>query len=121
MTWARQVIVDPFFAPVMKGAADSLGKLVDRTGAPLQDPAQPPNGGTFLVRCGLLYRRGQGELDPLCIPQGGGLREQVLRECHDGPLGGHFGRSKTSSMAFRSVRKTQPECIHARVASTDAV
>ena len=28
-TWARQVVVYPFFAPVMKGAADSLGKLVD--------------------------------------------------------------------------------------------
>ena len=99
--WARQILVDPIFAPVMQGAADSLGKLVDRTGAPLQDPSKPPKGGSFLVRCGLLYRRGQGEADRLCIPMGGGLREQVLRECHDGPLSGHFGRSKTSSLVRR--------------------
>ena len=99
--WARQILVDPFFAPVMQGAADSLGKLVDRTGAPLHDPSKPPKGGAFLVRCGLLYRRGQGEADRLCIPVGGGLREQVLRECHDGPLSGHFGRSKTSSLVRR--------------------
>ena len=51
-----------------------------------------------MVRCGLLYRRGQGEKDRLCIPAGGGLREPVLRECHNGPLGGHFGRAKTGSL-----------------------
>ncbi len=82
----------------MRGAAAALGKLVDRLGAPIVEPARAPNGGTFLVRCGLLYRRGQGEADRLCIPAGGGLRAQVLRECHDGPLGGHFGRAKTGSL-----------------------
>ena len=100
-TLARQTLVDPIFAPVMQGAADSLGKLVDRKGIPLQDPSRHPKGGSFLVRCGLLYRRGQGEADRLCIPAGGGLREQVLQECHDGPLGGHFGRTKTSSLVRR--------------------
>jgi hypothetical protein len=54
-----------------------------------------------VVRCGLLYRRGQGAVDRLCIPAGGGLRTQVLRECHDGPLGGHFGRAKTGSLVRR--------------------
>jgi hypothetical protein len=39
-----------------------------------------------VVRCGLLYRRGQGAVDRLCIPAGGGLRAQVFGECHDGPL-----------------------------------
>ena len=35
---------------------------------------------------GLLYRRGQGETDRLCIPAGGGLRAQVLHRCHESPL-----------------------------------
>ncbi len=57
------------------------------------------------MRCGLLYRRGQGATDRLCIPAsggpaGGGLSAQVLRECHDGPLEGHFGRSKTGSLVL---------------------
>ena len=87
----------------MRGAAAAIGQLVDRLGAPIGSPARAPKGGTFLVRCGLLYRRGQGEADRLCVtvPAGGGLRAQVLRECHDGPLGGHFGRAKTGSLVRR--------------------
>jgi hypothetical protein len=80
---------DVFFGPIMQGAAAALGSLVDRHGNAVVDASRPPKGGGFLVRCGLLYRRGQGEADRLCIPAGGGLRAQVLRECHDGPLGGH--------------------------------
>ena len=38
---------------------------------------------------------------PSLYPAGAGLRAQVLRECHDGPLGGHFGRSKTGSLVRR--------------------
>ncbi len=57
------------------------------------------------MRCGLLHLRGQGETDSLCILTGGGLRTQVLRECHDGQLEGHFGpvfgRSKTGSLVRR--------------------
>ena len=68
----------------------ALGKLVDRLGAPVANTAHASSGGTFLVRCGLLYRRGPGEADRLCIPAGSGLGTQVLRECHDGPLVGHF-------------------------------
>ncbi len=65
----------------MCGAAAALGKLVDRLGAPVVKPARAPKGRTFLVRCGLLYRCGQGEADrdSLCIPAGCGLRAQVLR------------------------------------------
>ncbi len=37
-------------------------------------------------------------MDRLCIPAGGGLRAHVLRDCHDGLLGGHFGRAKTGSL-----------------------
>ena len=100
-TLAAELAVDTVFGPIVRGAAIALGQLVDRHGAPLVDPALSPKGGTFLVRCGLLYRRGQGEADRLCIPAGGGLRAQVLRECHDGPLGGHFGRAKTGSLVRR--------------------
>jgi hypothetical protein len=97
-TLAAELLTDAMFGPIMKGAAAALGQLVDRRGAAIVDTAHPSKGGTFLVRCGLLYRRGQGSADRLCIPAGGGLRAQVLRECHDGPLGGHFGRTKTGSL-----------------------
>ena len=92
----RELAVDAFFGPILRGAA-----ATDRHGAAMSDPSHTPSGGTFLVRCGLLYRRGQGAADRLCIPAGGGLRTQVLRECHDGPLGGHFGRAKTGSLVRR--------------------
>ena len=58
-------------------------------------------GGAFILHCGLLYRRGQGEADRLCVPDGGGLRTRILRECHDTPLGGHFGRHKTAALVRR--------------------
>ena len=98
---ARELAVDTVFGPIMLGAAATLGALVDRCGDPILDKARQRKGGAFLVRCGLLYRRGQGETDRLCIPAGGGLREQVLHECHDSPLGGHFGRAKTGSLVRR--------------------
>ena len=100
-TLAAALGVGTFFGPIMRGAAAALGQPVDRHGAPIAATAHTPKGGTFLVRCGLLYRRGQGEADRLCIPAGGRLRAQVLRECHDGPLGGHFGRAKTGSLVRR--------------------
>ena len=100
-TLVQELAVDEFFGPIMRGAAATIGKPVDRHGDAILGPSQTPAGGTFLVRCGLLYRRGQGAADRLCIPAGGGLRAQVLRECHDGPLGGHFGRAKTGSLVRR--------------------
>ena len=66
------------------------GQPVDRHGSAILDASRISPGRTFLVLCGLLYRRGQGATDRLCIPAGGDLRTQVLRECHDGPLGGAF-------------------------------
>ena len=57
---------------------------------------------SFLLRYGLLYRRGQRG-DRLCIPAAGGLRLQVFAELHFTPLGGHFGRDKTLALARRSV------------------
>jgi hypothetical protein len=97
----RELAADAFFGPIGRGAAATLGQLVDRHGTTLLGTSRTVPGGSFLVRCGLLYRRGQGEADRLCIPAGGGLRAQVLRECHDGPLGGHFGRAKTGSLVRR--------------------
>ena len=97
-TLALELAIDRLFGPIVRVAAAALGKLVDRRGAPIVAPASAPKGGAFLVRCGLLYRRGQGEADRLCIPAGGGLRAQVPRGCHDGPLGGHFARAKTGSL-----------------------
>jgi hypothetical protein len=32
VTWKQEVLTDPFFAPIFKGAAASLGGTVDRTG-----------------------------------------------------------------------------------------
>ena len=88
---ATELAVDPVFGPILRGAAAALGRLVDRCGAPVTDPAHTPKGGTFLVRCGLIYRRGQGAADRLCIPAGGGLLAQVLCDCHDSPLAGILG------------------------------
>ncbi len=39
-------------------------------------------GGTFIIRCGLLYHRGQGEADSLFVPDDGGLRTRIIQECH---------------------------------------
>jgi len=97
----REMHTDPFFGPIFKGAAATVGGMVDRRGQPVAPPAARPAGGAFLIRCGLLYRRGQGEADRLCIPDGGNLRHRILKECHDTPLGGHFGRHKTASLVRR--------------------
>jgi len=100
-TLTQELAVDAFFGPIMRRAAATIGQPVDKHGCVIPGPSRTPAGGAFLVRCGLLYRRGQGAADRLCIPAGGGLRAQVLRECHDGPLGGHFGRAKTGSLVRR--------------------
>ena len=95
------MVLDPFFGPIFAGASDALGVAVDRHGQRVSPAACRPAGGAFVLHCGLLYRRGQGEADRLCVPEGGGLRERILRECHDTPLGGHFGRVKTAALARR--------------------
>jgi transposase InsO family protein len=100
-TWTEAITADPFFAPIFKGAAATIGGAVDCKGQPVSPAAARPAGGTFVIRCGLLYRRGQGEADRLCVPDGGGLRRRILHECHDTPLGGHFGRHKTTSLVRR--------------------
>ncbi len=100
-TLAAELAVDSFFGPIMRGAVAALGRLVDCHGTPIVDLASVQQDWSFLVRCGLLYHCGQGEADRLCIPACDGLRAQVLRECHGGALGGHFGRAKTGSLMRR--------------------
>ena len=90
-SWQREMPLDPIFAPILKGATVHVGGLVDCKGRPVVPSRHRPAGGSFLLRCGMLYRRGQSEADRLCVPEGGHLRRDILRECHDTPLGGHFG------------------------------
>ncbi len=97
----RELAADAFFGPIVREAAATLGLPVDRHGVALLEASRLPHGGVFLVQCRLLYRRGQGSTDRLCIPASGELRTQVLHECHDGPLGAHFGRAKTGSLVRR--------------------
>ena len=82
-TLAMEFAVDEFFGPITRDAVMALCKLVGRHELPVGIPASATKGGTFLVRCGLLYLRWQGTADRLCIPAGGGLRAQVLHDCHD--------------------------------------
>ena len=99
--WSRETLVDPFFGAIFKGAAATVGGAVDCRGRLVTGATSRPAGGTFIIRCGMLYRRGQGEADRLCVPDGGGLRARILQECHDTPLGGHFGRHKTMALVRR--------------------
>ena len=64
-TLATEFAVHKFFGPIMRGAAMALGKLVDRHVSPVGIPASAPKGGTFLVRCSLLYRRAGRGRPPL--------------------------------------------------------
>jgi hypothetical protein len=103
-TLVQELAVDAFFGPIMQGAVATLGRPVDRHGTAVLKASRALPSGIFLMLCSLLYQRGQGEADRLCIPAGGCVRAQVFRECHDGPLGGHFCRAKTGllvrSLAF---------------------
>ncbi len=94
----RELHTDPFFGSIFKGAAATVGGMVDRRGQPVAPTTARLAGGAFLIRCGLLYRRGQGVADQLFIHDGGNLRHRILKECHDTPLGGHFGRHKTAAL-----------------------
>jgi hypothetical protein len=81
---------DPIMGPLAAAAAETPAS------------AHASSRLSFVLRDGLLYRRSPRG-DRLCVPAGGELRLQVLRELHATPLGGHFGRDKTLSLARRSV------------------
>ena len=118
-TLVAELAADAMFGPIVRGAAAALGKLVDRLGSPIVGPTHARKSGTLLVRGGL-YRRGHGKVDRLCIPAAGGLRAQVLRECHDGPLGGLFGRAKTGSLVLRLAFWVGPPSTRARARRASA-
>lgn len=50
----------------------------------------------FHASAGRIYRA-----DRLCIPASAELRTQLIRECHDAPTSGHFGKDKTSEQLKR--------------------
>ena len=56
-TLVAELAADAMFGPIVRGAAAALGKLVDRLGSPIVGATHALKGETFLVRCGLLYRR----------------------------------------------------------------
>ncbi|MFN9942900.1 MAG: integrase zinc binding domain-containing protein, partial [bacterium] len=70
-------------------------------GFPVVPSRHRPAGGSFLLCCGMLYHRGQGEADRSCVPEGGHIRRDILRECHDTPLGVHFGRHENAMLMLR--------------------
>ena len=98
---ASSVRTDSFLAPIAQQAQLRPGTLFDRAGQPLSPGPPLPDRG-FLWRDGLLFRR-SSRGDRLCVPDDPALRRLVLAELHATPLGGHFGRDKTLSLARRTV------------------
>jgi hypothetical protein len=92
---------DSFLAPIALQAEQQPGHLFDKFGRPLPLEA-PLSGRGFLWRDGLLFCR-SSRGDRLCVPDDAALRRLVLTELHATPLGGHFGRDKTLSLARRTV------------------
>ncbi len=91
---------DPFLGRILR-QSQLLSELVDKTGCPV--PADSTSTRTsFFARDGLLFWH-SSRSDRLCIPEVPALRQLNLTELHATPLGGHFGRDKTLSLAQRSV------------------
>jgi hypothetical protein len=59
------------------------------------------------MRDGLLYRQSSSG-DRLCIPAAG----ELLQELHATPLGGNFGRDKTTARSTLSVVARHAQCHH---------
>ncbi len=89
---------EPVVAEDAAARAQSAGLVAAVPCAPA-----PASHSSFVLRDGLLYRQSR-HCARLCIPAAGELRRMVLHELHATPLGSHFGRDKTLSLAQR------PEC-----------
>ena len=100
-TLAPELDLDPILGPILRGAAVASGRLVDRNCAPVTDPARTLKGGTFLLRCGLLYRCERQRCGPPLHPRrragAGGLRAGALR-LPLRPAAGTLLRAKTGSL-----------------------
>ena len=71
----------------------------------LTDPSKPTNKEDldgFRLEGGLLYR------DHLLYVPEGGYRTKVLQKCHEDPLAGHFGVTKTLELILRGYWWPQP-------------
>ena len=79
------------------------GLLTEIARASLADPVtkeillHPESHPKFAVRHGLIYWKGHR----VYIPADGSLRAHILHECHDAPLSGHHGTSKTLQAVTR--------------------
>ena len=103
-TLAPELDLDPILGPILRGAAVASGRLVDRNCASATDPARTLKGGTFLLRCGLLYRCERQRCGPPLHPRrragAGGLRAGALR-LPLRPAAGTLLRAKTGSLVRR--------------------
>ena len=60
-TWSRELPTDPFFGPIFKGEAATVGGAVDCRGHPVAPATQHPAGGAFIIRCCFFTAEGRGK------------------------------------------------------------
>ena len=56
--WCQEVTTDPFLVPSSRGLLLLCGGVGRLSSRPVATSANRPAGGAFIIRCGLLYRRG---------------------------------------------------------------
>lgn len=71
---------DPTFGPIL-----------------LKTTAEQEPEGPYSVQDGLLLREGL-----VCVPDNPDLKRMILNECHDSPMAGHFGITKTFDLVSRT-------------------
>lgn len=71
---------DPTFGPIL-----------------LKTTAEQEPEGPYSVQDGLLLREGL-----VCVPDNPDLKRMILNECHDSPMAGHFGITKTFHLVSRT-------------------
>jgi hypothetical protein len=82
-TLVAELAVDAIFGPIMFSAAAALGQLVNCLGTPVAShgSACAAKGWTFLIRCGLLYRRGQSVTDHLVSQRVPSCDQALIMAC----------------------------------------
>jgi hypothetical protein len=93
---------DPLFQAVLPpatadfdpdGGTSNLAAVPRRIGSP--DHLPPAQYSNRYLKQGQLWYREDGGSYRICVPEDPQLRQLVLRESHDAPLGAHFGIDKT--------------------------